>query len=38
MYIRPVVPVGAGGAMAPPNFGRSFNPIPTRPGGHIMPT
>jgi hypothetical protein len=25
--IRPVVPGGAGGAMAPPDFGRSVNPI-----------
>ena len=27
---RPVVPGGAGGAMAPPNFGRSINPISTK--------
>ena len=26
-YCRPVVPGGAGGAMAPPDFGRSVNPI-----------
>ena len=29
---RPVVPGGAGGAMAPPDFGRSVNPISTRWG------
>ena len=34
---RPVVPRGAGGAMASPDFGRSVNPISTR-GGQIMPT
>ena len=28
--IRPVVPEGAGLAMAPPDFGRSVNPISTR--------
>ena len=28
--IRPVVPGGAGGAMAPPDFGRSVNPISTK--------
>ena len=27
---RDVVPGGAGGAMAPPDFGRSVNPISTR--------
>ena len=27
---RPVVPGGAGGAMAPPIFGRSINPISTK--------
>ena len=27
---RPVVPGGAGGAMAPPDFDRSVNPISTR--------
>ena len=32
MYVlrRGVVPGGAGGAMAPPNFGRSANPISTK--------
>ena len=29
-FIRPVVPRGAGGAMTPPDFGRSVNPISTR--------
>ena len=29
-HIRVVVPVGAGGAMAPPDFVRSVNPISTR--------
>ena len=33
---RGVVPGGAGGAMAPPDFGRSVNSISTR--GQIMPT
>ena len=33
---RPVVPGGAGGAMAPPNFGRSINPISTK-GGRLCP-
>ena len=28
----PVVPWGAGSAMAPPNFGRSVNPISTKVG------
>ena len=28
--VRPVVPEGAGGAMAPPDFGISVNPISTR--------
>ena len=28
---KPVVPGGAGGAMAPPDFDRSVNPISTRP-------
>ena len=32
---RGVVPGGAGGAMAPPDFGRTVNPISTR--GQIMP-
>ena len=27
---KPVVPGGAGGAMAPPDFGRSVNPISTK--------
>ena len=30
---RGVVPGGAGGAMAPPDFGRSVNPISTRGEG-----
>ena len=30
--LRPVVPRGAGGAMAPPNFGRSVNHISTPRG------
>ena len=29
---RGVIPGGAGGAMAPPGFGRSVNPISTREG------
>ena len=33
---RPVVPGGAAGAMAPPNFGRSVNPISTK-GGRLCP-
>ena len=33
---RPVVPGGAGGAMALPNFGRSVNPILTK-GGRLCP-
>ena len=33
---RPVVPGGAGGAMASPYFGRSLNPISTR-GGSLCP-
>ena len=33
---RPVVPGGAGGAMAPPIFGRSVNPISTK-GGRLYP-
>ena len=32
VYIRPVVPGGARGAMAPPDFGRSVDPISTREG------
>ena len=35
MY-RPVVPGGAGGAMALPNFGRSVNPISTK-GDRLYP-
>ena len=35
---RPVVPRGAGGAMALPDFGRSVNPISTKGGGQIMAT
>ena len=27
MKVSPVAPGGAGGAMAPPDFGRSVNPI-----------
>ena len=34
---RAVVSGGAGGALAPPEFGRSLNPIPAK-GGQIMPT
>ena len=30
VHFRGVVPGGAGGAMAPPDFGRSVNPISTR--------
>ena len=33
---RPVVPGGAGGAMAPPDFGRSVNPISTE-GDRLCP-
>ena len=33
---RPVVPGGAGGAMAPPNFGKLVNPISTK-GGSLCP-
>ena len=39
MYIctyRPVVPGAAVGAMAPPDFGRSINPISTK-GGRLCP-
>ena len=38
---RPVVPGGAGGPMAPPDFGRSVNPISTRGGtdyAHLITT
>ena len=34
--VRPVVPGGAGGAMAPPFFGRSVNPISTK-GDRLCP-
>ena len=34
--IRPVVPGGAGDAMAPPDFGRLVNPISTK-GGRLCP-
>ena len=34
--VRPVVPGGAGGAMAPPNFGRSVKTISTK-GGRLCP-
>ena len=34
--LRPVVPGGASGAMAPPHFGRSVNPISTK-GGRLCP-
>ena len=30
MHLRGVVPGGAGGAMAPPDFSKSVNPISTR--------
>ena len=37
LLCRPVVPGGAGGAMAaPPDFGRSVNPISTK-GGRLCP-
>ena len=35
-HFRPVVPGGAGGAMAPPDFGRSVNPISTK-GDRLCP-
>ena len=35
-FFRGVVPGGAGGAMAPPDFGRSVNPISTR-GDRLCP-
>ena len=35
-YFRGVVPGGAGGAMAPPDFGRSVNPISIR-GDRLYP-
>ena len=34
---RPVVPGGAGGAMAPPDFGRSVDPISIK-GGRLCHT
>ena len=37
MYFRSVVPGGAGGAMASPDFGRSVNPISTSAGGRLCP-
>ena len=36
MDSRAVVSGGAGGALAPPEFGSSVNPIPTR-GGRLCP-
>ena len=36
VFSRPVVPGGDGGAMAPPDFGKSVNPISTR-GGRLCP-
>ena len=36
LYFRGVVPGGAGGAMTPPDFGRSVNPISTK-GGRFCP-
>ena len=36
MLCRPVVPGGAGDAIAPPDFGRSVNPISTK-GGRLCP-
>ena len=36
-YIRAVVSGGAGGALAPPEFGSSVNPIPTRGGRLCLP-
>ena len=35
-YYRGVVPRGAGGAMAPPDFGRLVNPISTK-GDKLCP-
>ena len=35
---RGVTPGGAGGAMAPPDFCRSVNPISTREGGRLCPS
>ena len=36
LLLRGVVSGGAGGAIAPPDFGRSLNPISTR-GGRLSP-
>ena len=39
-FIRPIVPWGArgaGGAMTPPDFGKSVNPISTKVGGRLGP-
>ena len=36
IYIRGVYPGGAGGAIAPPDFGRSVNPISIK-GGRLCP-
>ena len=36
VHSRGVVPGGAGGAMAPPDIGRSVNPISTK-GGRLCP-
>ena len=36
-YTKGVIPGGAGGAMAPPDFGRSVNPISTK-GGRLCPS
>ena len=36
MESRAVVSGGAGGALAPPEFGSSLNPIPAR-GGRLCP-
>ena len=36
-YYRGVVPGGTGGAMAPPDFGRSVNPISTKGGKSCPP-
>ena len=35
--LGPVIPGGAMGALAPPHFGRSINPISTK-GGRLRPT
>ena len=36
-YYRAVISRGAGGALAPPEFGSSVNPMPTR-GGRLCPS